>query len=112
MYKIIIYKVIIYYIPQKNRKVKKVYYQKIKTIHDINIKELSKIDIEIYQKYRDIKITTAIVKENENDWFTENLNKKSEKAYQDYIKNGGLVRDTISATIDPWGDYLKRKARL
>lgn len=113
MYKIIIYKMIMFKIKQNykeehikhykdaddydiaigstGRTITKRYYQKVKTINNIDNKELSAKYMEYKQIYKDSCYIFSLIKEDEEDWYFNNLNKKSEKAYIDYIKNGGSV---------------------
>lgn len=90
MYKIIIYELKIFEIKQAKRTIKKRYFQKVKTIHNIDIKNLSKEFLQVKNKYKDFKYIVSEIKEHENDWYIENLNKKSEKAYKEYILKGGF----------------------
>lgn len=89
MYKIIIYELKIFKIKQTNRTITKRYFQKLKTIHNIPFKELTQQELELKKGiYRDSKYITSAIKEYENDWYFDNLNKKSEKAYKDYVLRG------------------------
>lgn len=91
MYKIIIYELKIFKIKQTNRIITKRYFLKLKTIHDIAFKDLTRQELEIKKGiYKDSKYITSAIKENENDWYFDNLNKKSEKAYKEYILKGGF----------------------
>lgn len=86
-YKIIIYKLIIFKIKQNNNKtITKKYFQKIKTINNIDIKDLSTKNIEYKKIYKDNCYIFSILRENENDTYFNNLNNKSYKYYVDYIK--------------------------
>lgn len=86
-YKIIIYKLIIFKIKQNNNRIiTKKYFQKIKTINDIDIKDLSYKVIEYKKIYKDNCYIFSILRENENDTYFNNLNNKSYKYYVDYIK--------------------------
>lgn len=85
-YKIIIYKLIIFKIKQNNdRIITKKYFQKINTIHNINIKDLSNKVIEYKKIYNDNCYVFSPIKENQNDWYFEKLNEKSKKYYIDYV---------------------------
>lgn len=87
-YKIIIYKLIIFKIKQNNNRIiTKKYFQKIKTINDIDIKDLSYKMIEYKKIYRDNCYIFSTIKENDVDWYFDNLNNKSYKYYVDYINN-------------------------
>lgn len=90
MYKIIVYELIVFEVKQVNKTIKKRYFQKIKTLHNIDIKNLSKEFLQVKNKYKDFKYIISEIKENQNDWYIENLNKKSEKAYKEYILKGGF----------------------
>lgn len=85
-YKIIIYKLIVFKIKQGTREIKKRYFQKIKTINNIDIKELSQKNIEYKKIYKDNYYVFSILKENENDTYFNNLNNKSYKYYVDYVR--------------------------
>lgn len=90
IYKIIIYEVVIFKVKQKDRTIKKKYFKKLYTEHNIDIKELSKANIEIGKKYNDFKYIQSILKENENDDFINKQNEKSERDYKNYIMNKGV----------------------
>lgn len=90
IYKIIIYEVVLFKVKQKNRTIKKKYFKKLYTEHNIDIKELSKVNIEIGKKYNDFKYIQSILKENENDDFINKQNEKSERDYKNYIMNKGV----------------------
>lgn len=85
-YKIIIYKLIIFKIKQNNREITKRYFQKIKTINNIDIKELSTKYIELKVIYKDSCYVFSEIKQNDNDWYFDNLNEKSYKYYVEYVK--------------------------
>ena len=85
-YKIIIYKLIIFKIKQGQRIITKKYFQRIKTINDIDIKDLSNKNIEYKQIYKDNCYIFSMLKEDEEDTYFNNLNNKSYKYYVDYIK--------------------------
>jgi len=84
-YKIIIYKLIIFKIKQGQRIITKKYFQRIKTIKDIDIKDLSNKNIELKKLYRDNFYIFSILKEDEDDTYFNNLNNKSYKYYVDYV---------------------------
>lgn len=86
VYKIIIYKLIVFEITQKNRVIKKRYFQKVKMINNINLSELSNKSIEYKQIYNDNCYIFSILKENEEDFYFNNLNNKSYKYYVDYVR--------------------------
>lgn len=87
-YKIIIYKLIIFKIKQGQRIITKKYFQRVKTINSINIKELSNKNIEYKKIYSDSCYIFSILRENENDTYFDNLNEKSYKYYVDFINRG------------------------
>lgn len=91
MYKIIIYKLILFKVKQKNRYITKKYFKTINTIHNINIKDLSYKMIELKNIYRDTCYIFSPIKENQKDWYFEKLNEKSKKYYYDRI--GGVSND-------------------
>jgi len=84
-YKIIIYRLIIFKVQQQKREIKKRYFQKIKTINDIDTKDLSNKNIELKKIYRDSQYIFSILKEDEDDTYFNNLNNKSYKYYVDYV---------------------------
>lgn len=84
-YKIIIYKLIIFKIKQNQRIITKKYFQRIKTINDINIKDLSYKMIEYKKIYKDNCYIFNMLKEDEKDIYFNNLNNKSYKYYIDYV---------------------------
>lgn len=85
-YKIIIYKLIIFKIRQGHRIITKKYFQRIKTVNNINIKDLSNKNIELKKIYRDNCYVFNMLKENEEDTYFNNLNNKSYKYYVDYVR--------------------------
>lgn len=88
MYKIIIYKLIVFKIKQNNNRIiTKRYFQKIKTINKIDIKELSNKMMEYKKIYKDSFYIFNMLKENEEDDYFNNLNKKSYKDYKKYIES-------------------------
>ena len=88
MYKIIIYKLIIFKIKQNNNRIiTKRYFQKIKTINKIDIKELSYKMIEYKRIYKDNCYIFNMLKEDEEDVYFNNLNKKSYNDYKKYIES-------------------------
>lgn len=92
-YNLIIYKIIVFYIPQKNRNIKKTYYKKIGIIENVKDKDLSDTTINLYKKL-DTGYIIAIVnkkqRDNTIDPYYEKLNQKSEKQYQELRKNTRL----------------------
>lgn len=88
-YKIIIYKLILFKVEQKNRFITKKYFKTIDTIHNINIKDLSNKVIEYKKIYKDNCYIFSTIKENQNDWYFEKQNEKSKKYYYDRI--GGVL---------------------
>lgn len=92
-YNLIIYKIIVFYIPQKNRNIKKTYYKKTGIIENVKDKDLSDTTINLYKKL-DTGYIIAIVnkkqRDNTIDPYYEKLNQKSEKQYQELRKNTRL----------------------
>lgn len=84
-YKIIIYKLIIFKIKQNQRTITKKYFQRIKTINNIDIKDLSNKNIELKKIYRDNFYIFSMLKEDEEDTYFNNLNEKSKKYYYEYM---------------------------
>ena len=95
MYDLIVYKVINFKIPHGNKMINKRYFQRVHSIYGINKKELTKRHMELKAKYFDWCYVVADIKHGEVDWYTNNLNKKSEKAYKEYILNGGFIPSDI-----------------
>lgn len=87
MYKIIIYKLIIFKVKQNNREITKKYFNKIKVINDINIKDLSNKNIEYKKIYKDNCYIFSILKQEEEDHYINNLNNKSKKDYKIYLES-------------------------
>jgi hypothetical protein len=90
-YNIIVYELIIFKKElSTGRTIQKKYFQKIKTIKNVNIKDISKKIMELKQLYKDSKYIIDFIKDDSIDYF-EKLNKKS---YNDYIKymKGGAIR--------------------
>ena len=86
IYNIIIYELIIFKIKQNNdRMITKKYFQKIKTIENIDIKDLSNKVIELKKIYRDSKYIIDFNNGN-NINYIEQLNNKSYKYYIDYVR--------------------------
>ena len=90
MYKIIIYKLILFKVEQKNRYITKKYFETIDTIHNIDIKDLSNKVIEYKKIYKDSCYIFSTIKENTNDWYFQKLNEKSKKDY--YNRIGGCIK--------------------
>lgn len=84
-YKIIIYKLIIFKIKQGQRTITKKYFQPIKTINNININDLSQKMIEYKGIYKDNCYIFSTIKQNDVDWYFNNLNEKSKKYYYEYM---------------------------
>ena len=99
LYNLIIYKVIIFYIPQKNRNIKKKYYKKVGIVEGVPFKDINKQIIELY-KTLDTGYIVIDVKQNsphdtEYDYYLK-LNKKSKKMYLDYKTNNDLIKSNIA----------------
>lgn len=84
-YKIIIYKLIIFKIKQNQRTITKKYFQPIKTINNINFEDLTNKMLEYKKIYKDNCYIFSILKENEIDFYINNLNEKSKKYYYEYM---------------------------
>lgn len=87
MYKIIVYELIIFEVKQTGRTIKKRYFQKIKSVSDVSIKDLSKTMLELKQKYNDNKYIIDFISDNGVDLIAK-MNEKSEKAYKEYVERG------------------------
>lgn len=88
MYKIIIYKLIVFKKQLINNKtINKKYFQKIKIINNIDNKELTKIFIDYKKIYKDNCYIFSVLKENEIDFYINNMNEKSYKDYKNYIES-------------------------
>lgn len=86
-YNIIVYELILFKKELSNgRKIQKKYFQKIKTIKNVDIKELSYKIIELKKIYKDSKYIIDFMKENETIDHIATFNKKSYKDYINYIK--------------------------
>lgn len=86
-YKIIIYELIIFKVDQKGRTITKRYFQKVKSVPDVLIKDLSKKMLELKQKYNDNKYIIDFISDNGIDLIAK-MNEKSEKAYKKYVERG------------------------
>lgn len=91
MYKIIIYELIIFKVEQRGRTIKKRYFQKIMSVPDVSIKDLSKMMIDLKQRYKDNKYIIDFIGNNEID-LIEKMNEKSKKAHKEYILTGGYKK--------------------
>lgn len=86
IYNIIIYELIIFKIKQNNnRMITKKYFQKIKTIENIDIKDLSNKIIKLKKIYRDNKYIIDFNNGHNIDYI-EKLNNKSYKYYVNYVR--------------------------
>lgn len=87
-YKVIIYELIIFKVKQTTeRTITKRYFQKIKSVSDVSIQNLSKTMLELKQKYNDNKYIIDFIGDNEVDLIAK-MNEKSEKAYKKYVERG------------------------
>lgn len=91
MYKIIVYELVLFQVQQKNRIITKRYFQKIKTIDKIDIKDLSNKMIDLKNKYNDSKYIIDFITPNGVDLIAK-MNEKSEKAYKDYVLKGVMKK--------------------
>lgn len=88
-YSIIVYELILFKKElSTGRKIQKKYFQKIKIIKDIDIKDISKKVLELKQLYRDSKYIIDFIKDNSINYI-EQLNKKSYRDFINYMKGGG-----------------------
>lgn len=108
LYNLIIYKTIVFHIPQKNRTIKKIYYKKIGIIEKIPANKITQQAINI-KKSVDWSINISIVntkdKNNTIDAYYEKLNKKSQKQYMELKQN----KDLLKYNIDFINNYFKIK---
>lgn len=88
MYKLIVYKVINFKIPRGNKMINKRYFQKVYSTSGIEKEHVTKEYLKLKSKYNEWYYMINNVKVNDVDWYIENLNKKSEKAYQEYALRG------------------------
>lgn len=95
LYNLIIYKIIVFYIPQKNRTIKKTYYKKIGIITDVPKTDVSKKMIELYNAldtcYIVIDIKQNGARDTEYDYYSK-LNNKSVKMYLELKNNKDLIQ--------------------
>jgi len=84
-YKIIIYRLIIFKIKQGKREITKKYFQPIKTINNINFEDLTNKMLEYKTIYKDNCYIFSTIKQNDVDWYFNNLNEKSKKYYYEYM---------------------------
>lgn len=89
MYKLIVYKVINFKIPRGNKMINKRYFQKVYSTTGIEKEHLTQKYLELKTKYNEWYYMISDIKVDNIDWYIESLNKKSEKAYKDYILGGG-----------------------
>lgn len=88
-YDIIVYKTILFKIPRGDKMINKKYYQKVKTIKNIDYKDLNKVYLELKRGlYRDWCYIISELQAGEVDWYFNRQNEKSEKAYQEYVLRG------------------------
>lgn len=94
LYNLIIYKVIIFYIPQKNRTIKKKYYKKVGIITDIPKQDVSIKMMDLYRTldtcYIIIDIKQNSSHDTEYDYYIK-LNEKSVKTYLELKNNKDLM---------------------
>ena len=108
LYNLIIYKVIIFYIPQKNRTIKKKYYRKVGIVEDIPFKDINKQMMKLYKTldtcYIIIDIKQTGANDTDYDYYLK-LNEKSKKMYLDYKMNNDLIKSNIAIKEE----YFKAK---
>ena len=89
----------IFYVPQKNRVIKKKYYKKIGIITDVPEKDVSIKMIELYKgldtSYIIVNINQTESINTDYDYYL-NLNKKSIKQYLEYKINNDLIKSNIA----------------
>lgn len=99
LYNLIIYKVIIFYVPQKNRNIKKKYYKKIGIVEDIPKQDVSIQMMNLYKSldtcYIIIDIKQNSLHDTDYDYYLK-LNEKSKKMYLDYKINNDLIKSNIT----------------
>ena len=108
LYNLIIYKIIVFYIPQKNRNIKKIYYKKTGIIENVNSRDVSKLSIELYKQLDTNYIIVDIKQTGHNDKicdYYEKLNKKSIKQYLELTNN----KDLLKINLDLKEKYFKIK---
>lgn len=88
MYKLIVYKVINFKIPRGNKMINKRYFQKVYSTTGIEKENMTKEYLKLKSKYNDWCYIINDIEVNGIDWYIEKLNKKSEKAYQEYVLRG------------------------
>lgn len=87
MYKIIVYELVIINVNVGNRIIKKKYFNKVYSLHNVASNEISYKSIELKRKYNEFRYIFSIIKENDVDWYIENMNQKSVKYYN--MSKGG-----------------------
>ena len=95
LYNLIIYKIIVFYIPQKNRTIKKTYYQKVGIITDVPKTDVSSKMIELYKTLDTCYIIIDIKQNGGHDTeydFYSKLNNKSIKQYLELKNNKDLIQ--------------------
>lgn len=90
MYKIIVYELVVINVNVGNRIIKKKYFNKVYSLHNVASDEISLKTIELKREYKEFKYIFSIIKENEVDWYMENINQKSVK-YYNMIGGGNSV---------------------
>lgn len=95
LYNLIIYKIIVFYIPQKNRTIRKTYYKKVGIITDVPKTDVSIKMMELYKTldtcYIVIDIKQNGVHDTEYDFYLK-LNAKSIKQYLEFKKDKDLIQ--------------------
>ena len=70
--------------------INKRYFQKVYSTSGIEKENITKEYLKLKTKYADWCYIINDIELGKNDWYIESLNKKSEKAYKDYILGGGI----------------------
>lgn len=88
MYQLIVYKVINFKIPWGNKMINKRYFQKVFTSEAIEKNKIATKYRELKARYVDWCYIINDIETGKKDWYIENQNEKSEKAYRDYVLRG------------------------
>lgn len=95
LYNLIIYKIVVFHIPQKNRIIKKVYYKKTGIIENVSSKDINTLTLDLYKQLDTGYIVVDIKQTGCNDTiydYYEKLNKKSLKMYLELKNNKDLIQ--------------------
>lgn len=95
LYNLIIYKIVVFHIPQKNRIIKKVYYKKTGIIENVSSKDINTLTLDLYRQLDTNYIIVNVNKKDANNEiydYYEKLNKKSLKMYLELKNNKDLIQ--------------------